>query len=488
MAKRSTTVTTIDVHDLDSLDLGHDMLDTPVLQSSDDIHDDPLDDAGASDCCCGKMILVALPRFAIMMGWAAQWAVLGPLLEILVSSSAVQLIQIVGPLAGLVVVPTLGVLSDGCTSRFGRRRPFIFGGTVASIVAYVLLMFASDVGCALGDTPSSRTWTTAIVVVCYVWTDISLNIAMVPTTLLMADLVGRRQVTGSVFTGLLAAGGLAFTAVYIAAFGPAHQTLKTFLSILIVLLAATASTTCYYVKETPRRACDSASSSPVRDALTAVVDGIRRLPSPLGIYFWIILLTTYGFTSYNGAKGQFFGLVVNGGDARDADLCGKSGWSACTLAQTAFNDGVRVAGLTDTLQVLAFVYVLFLPSLVHRFGAKRVIAASIVPQMLYTFLAFSKNVPLNVAIAVSCSVTQATISLLIVPLIVNVIGPDNSLGLFNGALNSALCVGQLLNYAMSAALVTSSMGYALPILVGGCVSVVAGGIAAFAFPLDMTSV
>ncbi|KAF0700422.1 Aste57867_9047 [Aphanomyces stellatus] len=446
------------------------------------------------DCSIGTMVLVALPRLAIMMGWAAQWAVLGPLLEILVSSSAVQLIQIVGPLAGLVVVPTLGVLSDGCTSRFGRRRPFIFGGTVASIVAYVLLMFASDVGHAFGDTPSSRPWTTAIVVVCYVWTDISLNIAMVPTTLLMADVAGRRQVVGAVVTGLSASAGMTLTSVYIAAFGPAHERLGTFLSVLIGLLAMTVLTTCVTIVEVPSSSSSSSTDATtkttrasvvLRTALVAGVRGIQSLPSPLGVYFCLLGLSTYGFTSYNGAKGQFFGLVVQGGNATGADLCGKPLHPACTSLQLAFNDGVRVAGLTDTLQLVAVGYVLCLPWLVRRVGAKWVVTGSLVPQMLLVLLAFSKNVPLNVAIAASCSLTQATMNLLVVPLIVHVSGPDNSLGLFNGALNSAICIGQLLNYAMSAALVTSSMGYALPILVGGIVSIIAGGLALTRFHVDM---
>ncbi|RHY47245.1 hypothetical protein DYB30_000452, partial [Aphanomyces astaci] len=79
--------------------------------------------SSVSTCSIPYMLLVALPRFAIMMGWAAQWAVLGPLLEILVSSSVVQVIQIAGPLCGLLVVPTLGVLSDNCLHPYGRRRP-----------------------------------------------------------------------------------------------------------------------------------------------------------------------------------------------------------------------------------------------------------------------------------------------------------------------------------------------------------------------------
>ncbi|ETV89820.1 hypothetical protein H310_15343 [Aphanomyces invadans] len=105
-------------------------------------------------------------------------------------------------------------------------------------------------------------------------------------------------------------------------------------------------------------------------------------------------------------------------------------------------------------------------------------------------MAFSKNAALDVSIAATCSPTQATVNLLIVPLIVHVVGhgQDNSLGLFNGALNSALCAGQFLNYVISAALVTTSMGYALPVFVGGVVSALAFCVALFSFHITMNSV
>ncbi|KAG9398789.1 hypothetical protein AC1031_014107 [Aphanomyces cochlioides] len=410
----------------------------------------------------------------------------GPLLEILVSSSAVQLVQGIGPVCGLLIVPAIGVLSDSCTSRFGRRRPFILTGAVLSIVAYILLMFADELGQFLGDSATSRRWTTAIVVLCYIWATITLNIAMIPTTLLMADVVGSRQVMGSAISGLLSSLGLLVSALYIAVNGPAHQSLKSYLTILIALLATTCGLACWHVRE---RSLVYGWRGSVKASIFAVLDGIRHLPSPLGVYFWIILLTTYGFSSYNGAKGQFFGLVVKHGTPNEADQCGQMNKAPCSQAQMAFNDGIRVAGLVDTLQLVAVFFVMALPFLVQRFGAKRVITTSIIPQAMYVVMAFSKNVPLDVTIAVTCGLSQATISLLIVPLIVHVGGhsQDNALGLLNGALNSAPCIGQLVNYVVAAALVTSSMGHALPILVGGTMSFVAFGVALFFFHVDMFS-
>ena len=59
--------------------------------------------------------------------------------------SVVALIMMAGPLSGLVVQPTVGVLSDQCTSTWGRRRPFILLGLAACATSLLSLAFASSI-------------------------------------------------------------------------------------------------------------------------------------------------------------------------------------------------------------------------------------------------------------------------------------------------------------------------------------------------------
>jgi solute carrier family 45, member 1/2/4 len=51
------------------------------------------------------------------------------------------------------VQPLVGVLSDRCTSRLGRRRPFILGGTIFIALALLLIPNSLDIGFLLGDKP-----------------------------------------------------------------------------------------------------------------------------------------------------------------------------------------------------------------------------------------------------------------------------------------------------------------------------------------------
>lgn len=56
------------------------------------------------------------------------------------SKSLLAFVWIAGPLSGTLVQPYIGIRSDNCRIPWGKRKPFMFAGTAATIVA--LLAFA----------------------------------------------------------------------------------------------------------------------------------------------------------------------------------------------------------------------------------------------------------------------------------------------------------------------------------------------------------
>lgn len=64
------------------------------------------------------------------------------------------LVFLSGPLSGLIVQPIVGDLADRSTSKFGRRRPFMVGGTLATILGALLLGFTREVASWLVAGPS----------------------------------------------------------------------------------------------------------------------------------------------------------------------------------------------------------------------------------------------------------------------------------------------------------------------------------------------
>lgn len=79
-----------------------------------------------------------------------------------------------GPLSGLLVAPFIGVVSDGCTSRLGRRRPFILVGMVLSIVG--MLLFANAPALTGNDLLLAR----LLAVLAFGLLDFATNIIMFP--------------------------------------------------------------------------------------------------------------------------------------------------------------------------------------------------------------------------------------------------------------------------------------------------------------------
>lgn len=67
------------------------------------------------------------------------------LLSLGLSKSMMAIVFLAGPLSGLIVQPLVGVLSDGCRSSLGRRRPFIIGGCIVSSFAVLLLGWSKEV-------------------------------------------------------------------------------------------------------------------------------------------------------------------------------------------------------------------------------------------------------------------------------------------------------------------------------------------------------
>ena len=54
------------------------------------------------------------------------------------------LVWIAGPLSGVIVQPYVGIKSDRCRSRIGKRRPFIIGGAITTIIALMVLAWTRE--------------------------------------------------------------------------------------------------------------------------------------------------------------------------------------------------------------------------------------------------------------------------------------------------------------------------------------------------------
>jgi len=92
------------------------------------------------------MILLTISIGGLQLAWAVELSNGTPyLLSLGLSKSIMALVWIAGPLTGALVQPYVGILSDNCRSRWGKRTPFMATGAAATIVSLLVLSWVREI-------------------------------------------------------------------------------------------------------------------------------------------------------------------------------------------------------------------------------------------------------------------------------------------------------------------------------------------------------
>ncbi|XP_006351170.1 sucrose transport protein-like isoform X1 [Solanum tuberosum] len=162
-----------------------------------------------------KIIVVASIAAGVQFGWALQLSLLTPYVQLLgIPHRFASFIWLCGPISGMIVQPVVGYYSDNCSSRFGRRRPFIAAGAALVMIAVFLIGFAADLGHASGDTLGKgfKPRAIAVFVVGFWILDVANNMLQGPCRALLADLSGgksgRMRTANAFFSFFMAVGNI----------------------------------------------------------------------------------------------------------------------------------------------------------------------------------------------------------------------------------------------------------------------------------------
>ncbi|KAA8532999.1 hypothetical protein F0562_032884 [Nyssa sinensis] len=220
------------------------------------------------------LILSCTVAAGVQFGWALQLSLLTPYIQTLgIEHAFSSFIWLCGPITGLVVQPCVGIWSDKCTSKYGRRRPFILVGSLMISVAVIIIGFSADIGYILGDTKEhcstfkgTRTRAAIVFIIGFWMLDLANNTVQGPARALLADLSGpeQRNSANAVFCSWMAVGNiLGFSA---GASGNWHRwfpflksracceacgNLKAAFLIAVVFLTLCTLVTLYFAKEVP---------------------------------------------------------------------------------------------------------------------------------------------------------------------------------------------------------------------------------------------
>jgi hypothetical protein len=154
-----------------------------------------------------RLAALTVGFLGIQFSWTIEMAYGSPfLLELGLSRSLMSLVWIAGPISGLIAQPFFGSLSDRCTLKLGRRRPFILGGSLATILSMLTIGHSQDLLSMGSATTASSYRTFAIIVAVFgFWImDFAINVIMASCRALVVDVVPpEQQQTANAFASFL---------------------------------------------------------------------------------------------------------------------------------------------------------------------------------------------------------------------------------------------------------------------------------------------
>ncbi|KAI3909203.1 hypothetical protein MKW92_017831 [Papaver armeniacum] len=243
------------------------------------------------------LILSCMVAAGVQFGWALQLSLLTPYIQTLgIGHAFSSFIWLCGPITGLVVQPCVGIWSDKCYSKYGRRRPFILIGSLMISAAVTIIGFSADIGYYIGDTKEhcstykgTRTSAAIVFVVGFWMLDLANNTVQGPARALLADLSGpdQRNSSNAIFCSWMAVGNVLgfssgasgnwhkwFPFLKTQACCEACANLKAAFLVAVIFLTLCTLITLYFAKEVPlEKPAYVSDSAPLLDNNQQSVNG-----------------------------------------------------------------------------------------------------------------------------------------------------------------------------------------------------------------------
>ena len=384
-----------------------------------------------------RIIEMNLGFFGLQFSFGLQQGNMAPIYSYLgADQAALPLLQLAGPMTGLIVQPIIGAMSDRTNSKWGRRTPyFIFGAILCSLGLFFM--------------PLSQS---IIMAVSLLWIlDAGNNITMEPYRAYVSDRLNEDQhnvgfLTQSAFTGLAQCMALGTPALLVGLFGMSRDalggnnipdTVYVVFTIGAVLSLSTILWSVLRVPELPltedEKAYIDKQPKTFGATMKEIWDAIKDMPTPmrkLGImmlFQWYAMGIYWTYVTYSIAR-SIYGT------------------------NEAVSDGFRQAVLDNGMMgafynAVAFVAALAMMPLVREFGPRYIhagalvcggIAMLLIPQVTATNWLF----PAAIGVGICWGSIMGTPYVMLAKCI-----PPKRTGVYMGIFNMMIVIPMLLNAA-----------------------------------------
>jgi solute carrier family 45 protein 1/2/4 len=372
------------------------------------------------------IIAICCSMLGFQIAYSAEFSLGTPIMKNFdISQVASSLIWSIGPIAGFFVQPLVGFYSDSLTSKLGRRRPFIIGGSLGIALGFGIFLVIDPLGDVFKD--HKRTAKIVLVILAMLVTNCSINIMQGPARAIVGDVIPASQqvlanTIGSWMIGLAAVVTNLIGGFDLGKSKPLGIDTNHLVFIVgIILIAIAITITCIAAKEeplldAPRR------GNPFRELGVAII----TIPRPVLRMAIVYLLSWMAYMPFQFETTDFFGSTVFPPDKYDDGV----------------HFGMIVIAVSNGLVLLySFVQTRIAESLGLRlsYAISQIIEAAMLIGVLfarhYKWLLMALFAPLGISSTIFNSVPFAVVAMLV---------PKEQMGLYMGALNVFAVVGQQL--------------------------------------------
>lgn len=344
------------------------------------------------------------------------------------------LLWLAPPLAGLIIQPIVGYMSDHTWSKWGRRIPYVFAGSI--ITALMMLLMPNSF--ILNNIFSVIISITFILF----WTQSALNISMQPYRSLVADMLDSKQsskgystqtvltniggIIGSFLPFILAQAGVNNQSAYE---GRIADTVTWSFYIAAGTLLLTSIKTCFSVKEYPPQLFESYNNTISSQTKTAN----RGTRKALFSLMQIAIVQMFSWLAF------FFFWVYT------TDALAETIWNTNDASSSAYNDAGNWYGvLTGVYSVTAAIFSFYIPKISNRIGRKTLYSLALFTGGLGMVLfSYIKDQYLLLLPMIALGISWALV--LTIPFtIMNEIAPIKKMGFYMGLLNITIVLPQII--------------------------------------------
>ncbi|KAJ3161115.1 hypothetical protein HDU86_007737 [Geranomyces michiganensis] len=238
------------------------------------------------------LILLTIVLTGVQITWTVELAYGNPYLrELNLSPSLSALVWLAGPLSGLLIQPIVGVYSDKCGLKLGKRRPFMIVGGAIVLLSIAMIGYAAEIAQVLTgsmDTKTNENITIMSAVLGFYWLDFSINAVQASCRSLIVDIAPlHQQESANAWGGRMI--GVGNVLGYFIGFLDlpklfpffGDKQMKVFCWLASIWFASTLAMTCVAVKENQYIPKESEKRRSWYEPLLGIGKALRGLPGPL---------------------------------------------------------------------------------------------------------------------------------------------------------------------------------------------------------------